>query len=68
MNEFSIGDKVKHKVSDKLMVVIGFSKKTIKIVLAAYSQDTSLPYVVCEYLEECNKKTEIFLKTSLEKA
>ncbi|WP_061243403.1 hypothetical protein [Leptospira interrogans] len=68
MNELKIGDLVKHKSSPQIMVVKGFSKIEVSITpLKKPSTDTSLSYVVCEYMKECNKRTEIFQKEMLEK-
>ncbi|WP_036096569.1 hypothetical protein [Leptospira weilii] len=68
MENYEIGDLVKHKSSSQIMVVKGFSKNETKFGFARYQKgENTSPYIVCEFLEDCNKKVLIFPKESLEK-
>ncbi|UML84103.1 hypothetical protein FH587_19055 [Leptospira interrogans] len=68
MENYEIGDLVKHKSTSQIMVVKGFSKtETLITKLRKPLTDKNLSYVVCEYVKDCNKKMEIFQKEMLEK-
>ena len=56
------GNLVIHKTNpEKKMVIIGFAENDtdvakIQVNLKGYKDDPSLPFVFCEYIENCDRK------------